>query len=405
MKVSDTTNTNPNPPVHGRSATDLTDVSRYPREFVLFAYFILLLIFFAFTAFVARMYHKNVHMLAEGWFAKGESEFQSGNVPDALVDYRDALAYSPANPVFQLHLAQALSVAGPNYVGEARSYLLNLLAESPGSGEINLYLARISKDSMPDALRYYNGAIYGYWENDPVVKRWDVRHELCEYLLARGTIDQAQPEIIALGQDVPPGDLARQEGAAALLLRVNLWSRAFDQYRAILASHKHDEDALAGAGIASFHMGQYTRAIAYFDELPRERRDAPEIASLLATTQDIQAESPFLEKLPDKERANRARKALALAQSRLETCMSQSAPPSTLSPASVTQLQQLHDQLKSPPANWTALSLAQDQSQIDAAMALVFQAENAAAAQCGEPQDPANRALLLIGQSESVGEQ
>lgn len=406
MKVSDTTHTIPNPSVPGSAATDLTDVSRYPREFILFTYFVLLLISFAFTAFVARMYHKNIHMLADGWFAKGESEFQSGNVPDALVDYRNALAYSPANSVFQLHLAQALSVAGPNYVAEARSYLLNLLAESPGSGEINLYLARISKDSMPDALRYYNGAIYGYWENNPVVKRWDVRHELCEYLLSRGTIDQAQPEIIALGQDVPPGDLPRQKDAAALLLRVNLWSRAFDQYHAILASHKRDEDALAGAGVASFQLGQYARAIDYFGQLPRDRRDAPEISSLLTTTQDIQAESPFLEKLPDTERANRALKALALADSRLEMCISQSgAAAPALSPSLATQLQQLRDQLKSPPANWTERSLAGDQSQIDAAMALVFQAENAAAAQCGKPQDPANRALLLIGQSESVGEQ
>lgn len=405
MKVSDTNQTLPNLPVSGPPKTHLTDVSRYPKEFVLFTYFVLVLIFLAFTAFLARMYHKNVHVLAEGWFAKGESEFKAGNPADAIVDYRNALAYSPGNPIFQLHLAQALSVGGPNHVGEARSYLLNLLAESPGSGEINLYLARISKDSMSDALRYYNAAIYGYWENDPLVMRWDVRHELSEYLLSRGTIDQAQPEIIALAQEVPPGDLGRQKAAAALLLRVNLWRRALDEYDAILAAHKHDQDALAGAGIASFHIGQYPRAIAYFDQLPRERRDAADIASLLATTQNIQAENPFLPQLSDAERARRTLKALEVAESRLEACTGQAGTAAPSAPSSVSQLQQLRDQLKSRPQNWAEQSLAHDQSQVDAAMALVFQAESAAAAQCGEPQDPANHALLLIAQSENGKEQ
>jgi len=402
MKVSDTTQSLPNLPARDAD-TELTDTSGYPREFILFMCFALLLILLAFTAFVARMYHKDVHVLADGWFAKGESELKAGNAKDAVVDYRNALAYSPANSIFQLHLARALSIAGPDHMGEARSYLLGLLAQSPGNGEINLYLARISKDSMGDALRYYNGAIYGYWEHDPVVMRWSVRRELCDYLLSRGTIDQAQPEIIALAQDVPPGDLARQKDAASLLLRVSLWARALDQYGAVLAVHKRDSDALVGAGIAAFHIGQYTRAVTYFDQLSPERRNAPDVSSLLATTQDIQTESPFLAKLSGKERAIRTLKALALVQARLESCSAQPPVAPVLAVPSVTQLQQLRNELKSP--TWTERSLAGDQSQVDAAMALVFEAENAAASQCGEPQDPPNRALLLIGQSENGREQ
>jgi tetratricopeptide (TPR) repeat protein len=406
MQVSDTNQNPQNVPVAGHANAKLMDVSRYPREFVLFSYFALVLIFLGFTALVARMYHKNVHVLADGWFARGESELRAGNPAGALIDYRNALAYSPGNPVFQLHLAQALSVAGPDHVSEARSYLLNLLVESPGSGEINLYLARTSKDSIRDAMRYYSSAIYGYWENDPVLMRWNVRRELCDYLLNRGTIDQAQPQIIALAQEVPTGDLALQKEAAALLLRVNLWDRALDEYRAILTAHKHDDDALAGAGIASFHLGEYARAIAYFDELPAERRNQTDISSLLATTQDIQLESPFLEKLSDAERASRTLKAIALAEGHLDACASRPGAGSVLAPNSpAAQLQQLRDQFKSSSPNWTERSLAHDQSQIDAAMALVFLAENAAAAQCGEPQDPANHALLLIGQSQNGGEQ
>jgi len=373
--------------------------SGYPREFVLFICFLLVLMLLAFTAFLARMYHKDIHVVADGWFSRGESEFKLGNPSEAIVDYRNALAYSPGNPIFQLHLAEALTVAGRR--DEARSYLLNLLTENPGSGQINLDLARNSLDSMPDSMRYYNGAIYGYWESDPMMMRWKVRRELCEYLLNRRAADQVEPEIIALAQEVPSNDVESQKVAAALLLRVNLWSRALEEYRAILAAHKSDQDALAGAGIASFHLGQYARATLYFDQLPRERREASDIARLLSTTQAIEAENPFFPRLSDADRARRITKALALAQGRLEDCMAQLTP--VLSGAA--QLQPLLNQLRSRSPNWNERAFAHNQSQVDAAIALVFQAENAATAQCGEPQDSPNRALSLIGQSESAGEQ
>ncbi len=122
----------------------------------------------------------------------------------------------PIIPIFQLHLAQALASA--NREDEASTYLVNLLAESPGSGEINLELARISahQGQFFFAVRYYHSAIYGVWETDPLVKRWNVRRELCEYLLDRGDVKDAQPEVIALAQEVPSGDMERRKGSGSI---------------------------------------------------------------------------------------------------------------------------------------------------------------------------------------------
>jgi Flp pilus assembly protein TadD len=374
----------------------------YPRAAVLLSCLVLLLVFLACTAFVSRMFHKKVHTLADDWFAEGESDFQNGDAAQAVVDYRNALVYSPGNPIFQLHLAQSLMLAGR--VKEAQSYLLSLLTVSPADGEINLDLARATKDSMPDALRYYHGAIYGVWQHDPVVMRWNVRRELCEYLLARSTVAQAQPEIIALAQDVPPGDIDSQKIAAALLLRGKLWSRALDAYRAILAVHKHDEDGLAGAGIAAFQLGQYARARSYFDQLSPQRQSDPDVSQLLAEARDVEAESPYARELSSDERARRTLAAIAHAESRLSQCAQQLGQPIVATPA-ITQLQELNASVEAAKGKWTRPLLARDPAEIDAAMQWVFQSETAAARQCGEPQDPADRALLLIAQSQTGAEQ
>ena len=142
------------------------------RELVMLLCVLALVVMLALTALLSRLYHKKIHTLADAMFAQGETDEQAGQVNAALTDYRNALAYNPTNPLFQFHLAKALAAA--NRGEEARSYLLNLLSESPGSGEVNLELARIAAhvNSMADAMRYYQGAIYGEWSSDPMAMRW-----------------------------------------------------------------------------------------------------------------------------------------------------------------------------------------------------------------------------------------
>ena len=253
------------------------------RELVLLLCVLALVVMLALTALFSRLYHKKIHTLADAMFAQGEADEQAGQIKAALTDYRNALAYNPSNPLFQFHLATALSAAGRGE--EARSYLLNLLSESPGSGEVNLELARIAKtnSSMADAMRYYQGAIYGEWADDPIAMRWQVRRELCEFLLSRGAVKQAAPEVIALEENIPAGDLARLKIVGQLLPRTQQWARALDVYHALLAADPNDDESLAGAAQAAFELGQYVTAMQYFDRLPRERREQPDLANLIRT--------------------------------------------------------------------------------------------------------------------------
>jgi tetratricopeptide (TPR) repeat protein len=377
--------------------------SGYSREVVLFLCLLLMLLFFAFSAFASRMYHKTIHVLADQWFAAGEAAFKAGRATEALDDYRNALVYSPYKESFQFRLAQALAATG--HAEESKSYLLNLLSESPGSGPINLELARIAaqrKDDMADTLRYYHAAIYGGWDHDPLTRRWDTRRELCEYLLVHASRVQAEPELIALADNLPPNGSDRQRLASELLLRGQLWNRSLTLFQAELATTPHDANALAGAGTAAFHLHDYRQALDYLSRLPRERLAEPELADMLEASRQVLANDPFLGGLSSAEKAARTARDLDLAESRAEACARQRAEDSgedsrQNSPAS--DLARSIAQAKAAKTIWSERGLARFPDRVNDAMAAVFQLENAANA-CGQPQD-VHRALWLLVQTRT----
>jgi tetratricopeptide (TPR) repeat protein len=367
----------------------------YSREAVLLGCILLLVLFVLFTAAVSRMYHKSIHVLADNWFDQGEASYRAGDIKSALTDYRNALVYSPDNAKFQFHLAQALSAAGRG--DEGRSYLLNLLSESPGSGDVNLTLARIAahKGLNSEALRYYHGAIYGEWDNDPISRRWQVRRELAEYLLDHGLQQQAVPEIIALADSTPANDTEQLRVVGNLSLRAKLWTRALEVSRTILSANADNEDALLGAATSAFNLGQYSAALDYFDRLPEKDREAPGVAEMHKTAQQINEMNAFLPGLSREAKARRAASALSLAANRLQQCASQVGQSLPATPAQ-TQLQKALAESKELTAEQSWQNIAKHPETLDELMGHAFEMENAAAAVCGEPEG-ADRALWLFG--------
>ena len=109
---------------------------KFPREGVLLASFVLLVVQFTVTGFITRMYHAKQNELGQEWFARGSADLKAGKASNALQNLRTALIYSPQNDLYQLRLAEASASAG--HLNEARAYLVNLWIREPGDGEVNL---------------------------------------------------------------------------------------------------------------------------------------------------------------------------------------------------------------------------------------------------------------------------
>src|ERR1700735_245887 len=371
------------------------------REVVLLLCVLTLILLFSFTAFLSRQYHKKIHTLADDWFAAGEERFQAGDPNSALTDYQNALVYSPNHTKFQFHLATALVEA--RHYDQARPYLLALLSESPGSGEVNLQLARIAaqNNSLPDAERYYQGAIYGKWKSDdPIAMRWQVRQEFCNFLISKGVISQAIPAVIDLAENTPDGDSAGLKIVGQLLLRTQQWSRAQQVYRSLLSSDRHDEEALAGAGRAAFELGEFADSLDDFNRLSAERREQPDIARAYEIAHRAMAMSPYLGGLSAQVRAQRAENALSLAEARAQRCARQSGV-SLLETPPRTELQIAYATMQTMGENWTIRNLREFPDRLESAMQTAFSIENAAAKDCGEPQGD-DRALWLLGRSRNM---
>lgn len=361
-----------------------------------------LLLLLAVTAFINRMYHKKVHTMAESWAALADQSVKDGDLSSAISEYRNAMVFSPNNSEFQFRLAEALAATGKSD-NEAQNYLLNLWAESPGSGPINLELARVAshkKDGYAETLRYYHSAIDGEWTANPGARRWDVRQELCEYLLRNGKIEQARVELMALADNTPPDDVQQQLVVGQLLLRTQDWNHAMGIFRPLASAEHPSEDALAGAGTAAFNLGLYSAARDYFQRLSADRRDSPDVAAMLATIHDVLAADPHLSGLSTKERAGRAEDAVQTATARAQSCVATNPKSTPNGPVarSIVQLQQNLQQFERMQKDWNLHNLASFPDRLDDAMALAFATESAAATACGEPQGK-DRALWLLGRT------
>ena len=340
---------------------------------------------FGLTAVATRAYRTEQQRQARSWFARGEAFLRDGHAVEAIASFHNALAFSREDERFRLRLAQALAAAGRT--AEARAYLLTLRNVQPGDGEINLELARLAArdGDVDNAARFYRHAIEGAWNDSGEERRRDVRLELAGFLIARGRQLQARTALIALHGDQPAGTPV-ERSAAALMLEAGLDAQASAIYEAILRRDPADHEALAGAGRAKFNQGQYTAAVSLLLRATGERGGDPRSAELLATARLIVDADPYQRRLPMSVRAKRTERALESARARLSRCSADRQDPA---------LRQLSAELQTV-GGLDAHDFARSPEAIDAAMDLVYRIEQAAAAACGEPDQPLDRALLLL---------
>jgi predicted Zn-dependent protease len=374
--------------------------SRYLRQRILLVSFLMLGLLFVATVALARAYEARKETLVREWAQAGDSGLAAGKPDIALADYRNALAYDPDNGPVQLHLAQALLAAGR--LQEAHTYFLNLWERTPGSGNLNLELARTSAQ-MGDpnqAILYYRTAILGSWDQNPEGQRRSARLDLCQYLIANGRTSEAQAEIGELAADTPPSDGRAHSQAGELFTRVGEPTRALAEFEQALKTRPNDSALNERAGQAALDAADYVKAERY---LTRALREAPsdQVRKMLVMVREIEENDPFLAGLSDREKARRTLSAYQQASGRFEDCRKRAGGGQGEEATRIATLSREASDLKRK----VSLSLfLKDPEMQDQAMQLVFQMEELTASECQAPTG-LDEALVQIGKKNLQSEQ
>lgn len=366
------------------------------RSLVLAIWILSCLVLFGVASAVTRAYAAKREALAERWFERGLAALQASQPEAAISDFRDALVYSRSNPQYRLQLAEALLAAGRTQ--EASDYFESLWQERPSDGRINLALARLQarRRDIPEAIRYYQGAIYGQWDQDRIQHREKAELELVGFLLANNGKAQAQPELLTLAQE-EPNDPGVQVKIADLFAQAGDFEDALQESRKVLRLEPENPAALAIAGAAAFHLGRYSTAEDYLRKALERERNNQEAVALLEKVRLIASANPYQRGFTLRERNRRVIEAFTAAGERLQSCAQQRKEPLEVEQPT-TELQKLYDQWSDLNPGMNERMLRQQPDLADSAMDLVFRIEERTRALCGPPSG-LDEALLLIGEN------
>lgn len=364
-----------------------------PRNELLLLSVLVLIILFSITTVSVQAYRAKERQLARQWYTSGARELRAGRAEAALEDFRSALVYAPDDSLIELQLAYALAAAG--HLLEARAYLLGLWEREPGSGTINLELARLAarSRSAPEAVQYYHDAIYGQWDNDPAGHRRQAGLELAGFLLKAGQKAQAQAELIALAADLPP-DPGLETQVATLLLQTAEYEHAAPLFRQALRLRPNYAQALEGAGEASFEMGNYRDTRLYLARAKREGALSPQSQSRLETATLILESDPLAPRLSGQERATRALQAFTQSMKRLSGCAAARGISLENGPQQ-SDLRRVDALALALQPKVRERNLARDPDLLLKVTDMAFEIEKVTERVCGEPQG-VDLALLLL---------
>ncbi len=368
------------------------------REPLLVGILVLITVLFsALTHSYTQAYDRRRAALGVAWFIRGNQEIKNGRPVAAVQDFRTALFYDPKNSGFEMYLAEALMQAGQ--ADQALNYYLGLWQSDPANGPVNFQLARLyaKKGDNVAAERYFNGAIFGDWRENPEANRRAASLELINFYLDRGDTGHAESQLMILSDNLPEDPQLRTR-VADLYARVGDDQRALAQYRQALQLNSRYLPALGGAGEASLRVGDYHAAQTYLSRaLHLDPSNAP-ANQLLAVIQSALALNPYERGIPETEKVQRTLRVFAIAGKRLQSCGESGKPSAASSTAPFLE------RWKQLTATANARFLTQYPEQVETLIDFSASAEKLAEDHCGEPT-PDDSAVLAIAHQREMEDQ
>jgi tetratricopeptide (TPR) repeat protein len=281
---------------------------------------VVLVILFSVTAAMNGAYHATRQSRAEALYRSGLGLAGAGKNAEAVEEFRAALTYVHNDTRYRMALARSLIDLGR--WGEAESYLSELREDDPTSGPINLMLARIAvRDRRdPDAVTYFQRAIYGLWPDHPAENRTAVRFELVGLLEREGQEKQVLAELLDLADEAPDTDYAARQHIGELLLAHGSPQHADDLFQGILDNKPDDAAAEKGHADASFTLGNYLEALRAYREAETRGIKDPALAQRIAACEAVIRLDPTLVRLSAGQRFKRAQDLVRLTMQSAQAC-------------------------------------------------------------------------------------
>jgi tetratricopeptide (TPR) repeat protein len=343
--------------------------------------------------------------LANRWYSRGQADMAAHHPEQAITSLHAALSYAPDKPEYQLLLAEALAQAG-NY-DEALAYFSNLWEAQPGSGPLNLQLARLSSQRKrpSDAVRYYRASIYGTWEGDGTERRREVRLELIRYLMDAHDLTAAQNELLIAAGNVPD-DLSRLE-IAKLMVDAGDSATALTQYEKVLATNPSNIEARQDSAEVAFQMGRYATVVKLLGSEEGRALNSPAAEKLFDQARSVLALSPA-ESLPAAERVRRILRLRQIVQARWDACQAKLNVPSaerdTLPPRLLIEVQALSAQWKNEDIHALRADLGNDSNLQQKEIEIIYRTEDLANQTCGAATGDDELVTLLAKSAGTVGQ-
>jgi predicted Zn-dependent protease len=346
---------------------------------------------FAFTRSMARKEQQLEARIAAIWYSEGEHELAAGEIEKAIESLRTATANARDNRTYALALANAL--AAGNHTAEAQQALLRLRESDPENAEINLYLARLAakRSDIHEALHYYQNALYGRWTGTQVDdRRRQLRIELIRFLLDHQERNRALSELLLLESDLPRSALYRVE-IAKFFVQAGDAPNALKNFVEAIRLDAHNVDALIGAADIEFQSGNYLTAQRFLKSALYSDPKSERAQELLSLTRMVLDDDPLASHIPKEEQRKRLLFDLLQSRQRLESCLSR-----TSDAKKNADLQELEAQALAAQNELRSNRRALDLDSVSSDVALIYEIEKTASANCGTPAG-VDQALLLIG--------
>lgn len=327
---------------------------------------------------------------ASRWYSEGSARLADGHLDQAVAALRRAHTKNPASQAYAIAFAHALSASGR--YDDATRVLTSLREGSPEDPQINLELARLAAahDDAEDATRYFRSALYGVWPDGQGTDRRAARVEFVRFLLRHNERTAAVAELVALTANLAD-TVAEHTDAGRLMLDADEPQRALEQFRRGLALVPADKAALAGAGEASFTLGDYAGARRY---LLQVREPSPKQIEERDLATQVLERDPLAPKLPFSERRRRLIALFEGQVTRIDSCRTLSRDASA---AHTDQLDSLQRELVTIEDRLHRGVQFDSGEFVDTAFASVIRAYRATTENCG--LSATDKALGLIGRA------